>query len=83
MQSNDANLQTFVIRRTHTAVCRQRHFTFTIKADGLADAKLKVQENQDLCNRLFDSVECDAIAMRIDGNIVHEYTSPPVIVASR
>lgn len=77
-------MQTFIVRRTHTAKCRQRHFTFTIQADGLADAKKKVEENQDLCNRVFDSVESDAIAMRIDeGGVVHEYTALPVIVASR
>lgn len=76
-------MQTFVIRRTHTAKCRQRHFTFTIQADGLADAKKKVEANQDLCNKRFDAVECDAIAMKIDNGIVHEYNSPPVIVASR
>ena len=59
-------MKKFIILRTHTAACRQRHLKWTLPAETLDKAKQILQDKQDACNKTGFNVESDVILSQID-----------------
>ena len=77
-------MQRYIVLRTHTSACRQRHLKWSLESDGLEKAKKTLEEKQNAVNKTGLNVEMDAILGYIDDiGLVHDYPSPVVVLASR
>lgn len=78
-------MNTFIVRRTHTSLCRQRHLTYAVQASSTEEAKAKLIYSQDQCNKRGSYVEQDEIISAIDGAtaVVTQFPSPLVILGER